>query len=104
MYNTFTPWTIVKRLNVYMAAIRNADMINTCDKNGYSLLLHAVKRRNHAAAEKLLGPGADPDLAGRYGWAPVYEAAKWNDINMIQLLARHQANVQKTVTTLYLND
>lgn len=68
--------------------------LNGVDGRGYTPLLGAVAGGKGAAAELLLGAGADPNIAGK-GMAPLWAAAFRGDRSMVQLLLHAGGDLAK---------
>ncbi len=54
------------------ALLREGVAVNWRDRDGCSLLFHAIFRRHFAIAEELLARGANIDLPDRRGWTPLF--------------------------------
>ena len=85
-------------LDIYLSALQNADLTNGSDREGHTLLFHAITESNPVLAKNLLTRGADPNAADAMGWTPVHEAVRTANITLLKLLLAHGGNVFATVS------
>lgn len=71
---------------------------NARDGSGLTLLQHAAARNKYISATLLLEGGADPDMKSRgtHGYTALHYAAENDNVQMIELLAKHKANLDVT--------
>jgi uncharacterized protein len=63
--------------------------------DGVSPLAAAVRRGWVALAADLLRRGADPNASDRRGWTPLHHAAAAGDVELLALLLRHGAQIER---------
>jgi ankyrin repeat protein len=74
------------------ALLREGVAVNWQDKDGCSLIFHAIFRRHFAIAEELLARGANIDLTDRRGWTPLFWAAFNGHTDIVGFLVAHRAD------------
>ncbi|KAH7317362.1 ankyrin repeat-containing domain protein [Rhexocercosporidium sp. MPI-PUGE-AT-0058] len=81
-----------------ISAIRHSALHAAYDRNGHTLLFHAVTDGNRLLAEELIKLGSDVNFSDALGWTPLHEAARTHRMDMMELLVSNGANVFATVT------
>ncbi len=76
----------------YMDIARKKGLsVNTCDKNGNTPLINAIKLKHYNAIKYLLSNGANPNLCDSSGQTPLHHACLINDVNAIDILLNSYA-------------
>jgi len=82
----------------------NNQNINNQDKNGMSLLMHAIDNNSYDIAKYLIQSGINIDIQDKYGQTAVMLAAGRNLQNIVKLLIESKANlklISKSKLTAY---
>ncbi len=66
---------------------------NEANPDGWTALMYAVQRRNHAIARMLVQSGADVNAADKTGWTPLMTAAWTGDLEMVRFIVESGARV-----------
>jgi len=91
-------WT--STLNAYMSALQDSNLINSWDNHGHTLLFRAVQRGNKALVSELLKRGSHPRASDAYGWAPIHEAVRTENVELVELLVNCGAYILDTVSDI----
>jgi uncharacterized protein len=67
--------------------------LNAIDKDGSTPLLEAIALHSSDIAKRLIGAGADPNLAGSGGTSPLIQASFYCDVEVAEFLLRDGAAV-----------
>jgi ankyrin repeat protein len=86
--------------DIYLSALQHADLVYSWDMEGHTLLFHAITESNPVLANNLLARGADPNAADPFGWTPVHEAVRTENVALLRLLLAHGGDVFATVSDI----
>jgi len=73
--------------------ILNSTTLDLRDKEGRSILFHAVLQNNEYLVKELLKKGAEINVQDNYGWSLLHYAVQEYQPSMAKLLIEHGANV-----------
>lgn len=67
--------------------------INLKDKDGRTLLIHAILKDNLNAVKKLIKNGSDVNIQDKNGWSPLHHSVNQNSVPITEILINEGANV-----------
>lgn len=84
--------------DIYLSALQHAGLIYSWDMECHTLLFHAITESNPVLAHDLLIRGADPNAADPFGWTPVHEAVRTENVALLKLLLAYGGDVFAAVS------